>query len=181
MPISFQCPTCDKKLKAPESAVGKSLACPGCETQVMCPEPIYDAEVVATHAAAAPDATTRLSPGDAPSTESRHPCPMCGEMIVTTAAKCRFCHEVFDPSVESASDKTPKKRRADEENLEPLDAVLAFLCTGIAFLVAIYWMDRGDPKGLKMIKLIAVLIAIGFVLVILTGILEFVLEYTGVR
>jgi predicted RNA-binding Zn-ribbon protein involved in translation (DUF1610 family) len=181
MPISFECPTCGMKLKAPESAVGKSLACPGCQTQVTCPEPIYDAEVVGTRDAPAPDTRTSLSPGDAPSTESRHPCPMCGELIVKTAAKCRFCHEVFDPSVERTSGKTPKKRRDGEENLEPLDTVLALLCTGIAFLVGIYWMDRGDPRGLKMIKLIAVLIATCFVLVILTGILEAVLEYTGVR
>jgi predicted RNA-binding Zn-ribbon protein involved in translation (DUF1610 family) len=181
MPISFQCPTCDKKLKAPVSAVGKSLACPGCQTQVTCPEPIYDAEVVAMHDAAAPDATTSLSPGDAPSTANRHPCPMCGELIMTTAAKCRFCHELFDPTVERTSGKTPKKRRDDEENLEPLDTALAFFCTGIAFLVAIYWMDRGDPRGLKMIKLIVVLIGVGLVLVILTGLLEVVLEYRGVR
>jgi hypothetical protein len=178
MPISFQCPTCDKKLKAPVSAVGKSLACPGCETQVTCPEPIYDAEVVGM---GGDDTPSSLGPEDAPSTESRHPCPMCGELIMTTAAKCRFCHEVFDPTVERTRGKTPKKRRDDEENLEPLDAALAFFCTGIAFLVAIYWMDRGDPRGLKMIKLIVVLIGVGTVLFILTGILEVVLEYTGVR
>jgi predicted RNA-binding Zn-ribbon protein involved in translation (DUF1610 family) len=178
MPISFQCPNCDKKLKAPESAVGKSLACPGCETQVTCPEPIYDAEVVRK---GDDDTPSNLGLKALPSTESRHPCPMCGEMIVTTAAKCRFCHEVFDPTVERTSGKTPKKRRDDEENLEPLDVALAFFCTGIAFLVAIYWMDRGDPRGLKMIKLIVVLIGVGTVLFILTGILEVVLEYTGVR
>jgi predicted RNA-binding Zn-ribbon protein involved in translation (DUF1610 family) len=27
----------------------------------------------------------------------RRPCPMCREMIVATAAKCRFCGQVFDP------------------------------------------------------------------------------------
>ena len=30
MPISFQCPRCGKKLKAPDTAVGKSSKCPGC-------------------------------------------------------------------------------------------------------------------------------------------------------
>jgi predicted RNA-binding Zn-ribbon protein involved in translation (DUF1610 family) len=178
MPISFQCPACGKRLKAPETGVGKSLACPGCQTQVTCPEPIYDAEVVAM----GDDVTPRnLGPEDVPSTENRHPCPMCGEMIVETAAKCRFCHEVFDPTVERTSEKTSKKVRADDDNLEPMEKALAFFCTGIAFLVAIYWMDRGDPRGLKLIKLIVVFIGIGFVLVILTGLLEVVLEYRGVR
>ena len=119
-----------------------------------------------------------LGPEDVSSTENRHPCPMCGEMIVKTAAKCRFCHEVFDPTVKTTSGKTSKKRRADEENLEPQDIALALLCSGIAFLVAIYWMDRGDPKGLKMIKLIAFVISIWFMLGILTGIVEFVVEHT---
>jgi hypothetical protein len=31
--------------------------------------------------------------------ENRSPCPMCGEMIMTTAVKCRFCGEVFDASL----------------------------------------------------------------------------------
>ena len=46
MPISFQCPHCGKKLKAPDSAAGKSSTCPGCGNKVTCPEPVYDAEVV---------------------------------------------------------------------------------------------------------------------------------------
>ena len=46
MPISFPCPQCGKKLKAPDDAAGKSSKCPGCGGTVTCPEPVYDAEVV---------------------------------------------------------------------------------------------------------------------------------------
>ena len=59
MPISFQCPNCGMKLKAPDSAVGKSSACPRCETPVTCPEPVYDAEVVGNGDAGAPHSTSR--------------------------------------------------------------------------------------------------------------------------
>jgi hypothetical protein len=45
MSISFTCPQCGKKLKAPDNAVGKSSRCPGCGSPVTCPEPIYDAEL----------------------------------------------------------------------------------------------------------------------------------------
>ncbi len=46
MPISFSCPQCGKKLKAPDNAAGKSSKCPGCGSPVTCPEPVYDAELV---------------------------------------------------------------------------------------------------------------------------------------
>src|SRR5688572_6415637 len=29
----------------------------------------------------------------------RRPCPACGEAIVATAQKCRFCGEIFDPAL----------------------------------------------------------------------------------
>ena len=46
MPISFQCPKCGKKLKAPDSAAGRSSTCPGCGGKVTCPEADDDGEVV---------------------------------------------------------------------------------------------------------------------------------------
>jgi hypothetical protein len=46
MPISFQCPKCGKKLKAPDSAAGRSSTCPGCGGTVTCPEADDDGEVV---------------------------------------------------------------------------------------------------------------------------------------
>jgi hypothetical protein len=46
MSISFQCPRCGKKLKAPDSAAGKSSSCPGCGGTVTCPVPGDEGEVV---------------------------------------------------------------------------------------------------------------------------------------
>jgi hypothetical protein len=46
MPITFYCPRCNKMLRAPEAAAGKSSQCPGCGGMVTCPEPVYEAEVV---------------------------------------------------------------------------------------------------------------------------------------
>ena len=46
MAISFQCPRCGKKLKAPDTAAGKSSTCPGCGGTVTCPVPGEDDEEV---------------------------------------------------------------------------------------------------------------------------------------
>jgi predicted RNA-binding Zn-ribbon protein involved in translation (DUF1610 family) len=112
MPISFSCLQCGKKLKAPDNAAGKSSKCPGCGATVTCPEPIYDAELVETSDAVPggidpygdldadkPYAMTDAAPATATATEDRRPCPMCGEMIMAAAAKCRYCGEVFDPTI----------------------------------------------------------------------------------
>src|SRR5262245_43529494 len=123
MSISFRCTHCGKKLKAPESAAGKSSTCPGCGNSVTCPDPVYDAEVV--EMSLEPDKPTGIDPyaelgadagygvvepptPAAPATESRRPCPMCGEMILATAAKCRYCGEVFDPTLKKAKSKKSK-------------------------------------------------------------------------
>ena len=114
MAISFACPQCGKKLKAPESAVGKSSKCPGCGGAVTCPEPIYEAELLESPGqldpygdleSDKPYAVTGAARDTAPSDDTRRPCPMCGEMIIATAAKCRFCGEVFDPTIKKIKKK----------------------------------------------------------------------------
>ena len=37
-------------------------------------------------------------------------------MIVATAAKCRYCGEVFDPTLKKAKSKKKKKKRYDPED-----------------------------------------------------------------
>ena len=46
MPITFYCARCNKMLRAPDAAAGKSSPCPGCGAMATCPEPVYEAEVV---------------------------------------------------------------------------------------------------------------------------------------
>jgi predicted RNA-binding Zn-ribbon protein involved in translation (DUF1610 family) len=177
MAISFQCPNCGKKLKAPDSAAGKQSSCPGCGNLVTCPEQVHDAEVVdmtmepvdderdpyglADEAAAGPVLPRTAPAADA---EGRRPCPMCGEMIVASAAKCRYCGEVFDPTLKKAATKKKgKKSGASDENLSVPEVLVAVLCASIGCIVGIVWMIQGKPKGLKMFALSLVMSVIGAV------------------
>jgi predicted RNA-binding Zn-ribbon protein involved in translation (DUF1610 family) len=169
MPITFHCPNCGKKLRAPESAAGKSSTCPGCGNTVTCPEPVFDAEIVETSKKPekppafnpfadldddTPYGVAKPAPADESSTESRRPCPMCGEMILTTAAKCRFCGEVFDPTLKKAKKRKKSKKHAPEdEELSGSEIVFGLLCSGLACIFGLVWLIQGKPKGLKMVGL----------------------------
>src|SRR5689334_12778347 len=108
--IRIQCTQCGAKLKAPDEAAGKTTNCPKCGTRISIPEPVYDAEPVDTSKpeppadaydlasdpyglaeppSALPPRTGGGGGGDDEGGEARRPCPMCGEMILATAAKCR--------------------------------------------------------------------------------------------
>jgi hypothetical protein len=157
MPISFQCPYCGMNLKAPESAAGKSSACPRCEATVTCPEPVYDAEVLGKGDDGAIQESAGYRPAEESTAEIRRPCPMCGEMILTTAAKCRFCGEILDPAL--------KKRRArnyapGDDALSTGEIFLALLCSGIGCIVGIVWLLEGKPKGKQMLGLSLVMVVV---------------------
>jgi predicted RNA-binding Zn-ribbon protein involved in translation (DUF1610 family) len=185
MPISFQCPNCGKKLKAPDSAAGKSSTCPGCGTSVTCPEPIYDAEELevgqsppkppgfdpfADLESDKPHGVAKPSSADESSTESRRPCPMCGEMIVATAAKCRYCGEVFDQALKKAKGlKKSKKYGPGDQELSTSEVVIAVLCSGIGCIAGLVWMIQGKPKGMKMF-------GISFVMVIVWNVINLVVQ-----
>ncbi len=133
MPISVSCPECGKGLKAPEALAGKQAKCPGCDAVVPIPMAVVDAELIdsppplPSQSKASPkkpaqaedeygDRFDDLDDGEADvsseSSEKRKPCPMCGEMILATAAKCRFCGEIFDPRVARSG---RRRRGATEE------------------------------------------------------------------
>jgi predicted RNA-binding Zn-ribbon protein involved in translation (DUF1610 family) len=175
MPISFQCPNCGKKLKAPDSAAGTTSTCPSCGSKLTCPEPLYDAEVV--EMGPPPGKPAGFDPfGDIdddkprglpqpaaaePSSEGRRPCPMCGEMIVATAAKCRYCGEVFDSTLKKAKGKKKSKKHGPEdEDLSTSEVVVAVLCSGIGCIAGIVWMIQGKPKGLKMFGISIVMVVV---------------------
>jgi predicted RNA-binding Zn-ribbon protein involved in translation (DUF1610 family) len=185
MSISFQCPACGKKLKAPDNAAGKSSTCPGCGGRVTCPEPIYDAEVVEMELAPEkpkgfdpyaemeddkPYGVVEPEPQEQVPDDGRRPCPMCGEMIVAGAAKCRYCGEVFDATLKKAKSKKKKKKYgADEEDLGAGDIVVALICSGIGCIAGLVWMIQGKPKGLKMFGL-------SFLMVVIWNIVSFVIQ-----
>lgn len=122
MAIRFECEYCGAKLKAPDGTTGRMTKCLKCARPVTVPEPVYEAELVddpgaPTLLSAAdtfdppPDPNDPYGLADAPAAtavaeESRRPCPMCGELILSSAIKCRFCGEVFDKEL----GKKPKKK-----------------------------------------------------------------------
>ena len=161
MPIEVQCQSCGKVLKAKESAAGKKAKCPQCGEVLQIPEAVYDAEEdwgdtggyddddYGTDDAYGFDMSdVRNAPADVDS--NRKPCPMCGEMIVVGAAKCRYCGEVFDPKLKKKT-KARSGAHDDDSDLSTGDWVLAILCSGIGCIIGIVWMIQGKPKGGKMV------------------------------
>ncbi|MHB1560138.1 MAG: hypothetical protein ACYC61_22025 [Isosphaeraceae bacterium] len=181
MAISFACPSCGKILKAPDSAVGKSSNCPGCGSRVTCPEPVYEAEIVApAHVAGAfddlDDATPygmTAEPTTAPAagSEARRPCPMCGEMIVVGAAKCRFCGEVFDAVVKKTGKKTGKKAKlravaSHQRNL------LICIVLQIVFNIAAFAVNKNladTPQPSPAMGLLALFVGLGLLAAAIGG------------
>jgi predicted RNA-binding Zn-ribbon protein involved in translation (DUF1610 family) len=117
MPINMNCPSCAKALTAPENAAGKKAKCPACGQIMIVPEVVFAAEEFGDPGpepvshdynlmGAFPGTTPWQSPADPtlPAPEPvRRPCPLCGEPIVATAAKCRFCGAVFDSRLRGSS------------------------------------------------------------------------------
>lgn len=180
MPIPITCPSCGKTLRAPDSAAGKQARCPACSAQIMVPEPVHEAEEVGPDfgieepsgpsggigdllgdldsgpAVAGPAAPWMASPAPSPASadaggEPRRPCPMCGEMIVVGAVKCRYCGEIFDPTLRRKEAKTRRGGSASDDDLSSGDWVLAILCSGIGCIIGIVWLIQGKRKAGKMI------------------------------
>lgn len=97
----------------------------------------------------------------------RRPCPACGEMIIMSALKCRFCGEAFDPGLK----KKQRRRGGDDDELTPVEILLAILCTNIACIFGIVWLVMGKPKGIKMIGLCVLVIVALFVLWMIASVL----------
>jgi DNA-directed RNA polymerase subunit M/transcription elongation factor TFIIS len=154
MPIPFDCPSCGKTLKAPEETAGKRIRCPHCKDVIVVPEPVYEAEEVAPPAPADEPAESGYGlQQEAPrrtEEENRRPCPVCGELILTNALKCRYCGEVFDPALKRAA---RKKKGDSDSDLTVAEYAVAILCSGIGCIAGIVWMIQGKPKGMKMFGL----------------------------
>jgi hypothetical protein len=168
MAIQFDCPSCGKQLKAPDETAGRRGKCPHCQNPIQVPELVYEVEEVPVAEEAPDQGAYALAPEEAPRPqENRRPCPACGELIMVTAVKCRFCGEVFDPTLRRAA----RKRRdyTDEDSqLSGLDWVLCVLCGYVACIVAIVYIVQGKSKGWKMLAIALVMqFATGFILAML--------------
>jgi DNA-directed RNA polymerase subunit M/transcription elongation factor TFIIS len=159
MSISVNCPSCGKLLKAPDSAAGKLAKCPNCEAKVRIPEAILEAEPVPLPSQEAePESDDEFLSGIkglkdhqfGEALPSRKPCPQCGEMIVATAAKCRYCGEIFDPKLKRKA-KASRRSSDDDADMSTMDYVACCLCSGITCIIGIVYMIQGKRRGLKMV------------------------------
>lgn len=178
MAIEVRCPSCSKLLRVKDSAAGKTGKCPSCGNKVKVPEPTYEAEEY--------DDSYDFDDGGAsdsygggydddygggyddygyddepmqdapPLPPDRRPCPVCGEMIMPNAAKCRYCGEIFDETLKKKKRRKKKRRSSssgydEDSDLSPGEWVLCIICANIACILGIIYMIQGKPKGLKMV------------------------------
>jgi predicted RNA-binding Zn-ribbon protein involved in translation (DUF1610 family) len=237
VPITFYCSHCQKMLRAPESAAGKTSPCPRCGNMAKCPELVYEAEVVLISPGKPPAAqqppkvpvakivsqpppavpvakivkqspppvpvakivpqpppvvpVAKIVPQSPPSVpvarlvstvdepirgldddddrpyaladpprggagespiESRRPCPACGERILSSAAMCRFCGEVFDPALKKkgrAPKQKPKKASSQTAAADGRALVGGFICfvIGVGLSVVSYTSAASQEGG----------------------------------
>lgn len=161
MSIAFQCKSCGKKLKAPDGAAGTTSTCPGCGAKVTCPEAAQDDVVemgpppgfnpFADLDDDKPHGVARPSPVQESASESQRPCPSCGEMIVATAAKCRFCGEALDATLKKAKSKKSGGKKGELRKIATLHkclviSILVFILSYIGLIVAVAGM-KPTPQG----------------------------------
>lgn len=183
MPISVKCSDCGKSLKAPDALAGKKAKCPDCGAIVPIPKAALDAEEIRDEPVSKSkskaqsdedeydttfdDAADYEAEAPVDKSAKRKACPMCGEMIASNAAKCRFCGEVLDPALRKRAKK--KSSSSSDDELTGVDIALCILCGGIGCIVGIVALCRGQSnRGGKMIGISLVAgfawRAIGFVL-----------------
>ena len=167
MPIKMNCPSCGKTLTAPDTAAGKKAKCPACAATMIVPAGVYDAEEIgaASPEPAPPPAeygTTddpfgafppqssadAAAPGEEP---ARRPCPMCGELIIAGAAKCRFCGAVFDPRLRTSASL---QRGQSYQGFAITSMVLGIIalftgCFGIVFGIVAIIFSSVAGNGMK--------------------------------
>lgn len=86
MAIETFCPSCEKLLRPADRFAGKRVRCPDCDAVVQIPE--LDEEYADDDYEYEDDAP----PADS---RQRRPCPICGEAIIATAIRCRYCKANF--------------------------------------------------------------------------------------
>ena len=105
MPIALFCPHCNTTLSVPDQYAGRRGRCRRCRESVKVPQSSDPAALaIVQEAIADADPVTEAEEAEiaAGPDDRRRPCPACGELILVTAVKCRYCRELFDPSLRGA-------------------------------------------------------------------------------
>jgi hypothetical protein len=135
VPIEFSCGSCGKRIKAPDNLAGKRARCPQCQTAVevpgggIPPAPIQ----AAPQPAGSPFHFDEPDPQADP--DARRPCPACGEPILVSAIKCRFCGEIFDRVLRERYD--PRVKADFDRQINGLGCLWTFfgvLCVALVVL-----------------------------------------------
>ncbi len=168
MPISVNCQECGKTLRAPDSLAGKKAKCPQCGAVVSLPAAIVNAEL--DDAPPPKKKSVAVKPRDedfdepaefdaVSAADERKPCPLCGEMIVASAAKCRFCGEVFDSSLDrpgkSRSGKTGSWSKDELRNIAGFQKAVLFCILG---QMATFLLQTAIPQQIRPLGAVAYLI-----------------------
>lgn len=167
MPISVKCIDCGTSLAVPDGLAGKSTKCSQCGHLISIPESVLvvddvnNEETVKT-ASAEKDAVpsdefllvepvelveVKFVNSNEPSSNNwavdRRRCPVCAEMIATSAAKCRFCGEVFDERAKKFSNhgrgQVSRTNDADYTLLQSF-RLHSHLTGAFLFVVSAFWM-----------------------------------------
>lgn len=81
---------------------------------------------------------------------AKKPCPMCGEMILAEAAKCRFCGEVLDARLKKSKSKKTRGKSSSGGGSNGLNEVrsgVACLAAGIGLTVFSLTAHSGSSRG----------------------------------
>lgn len=121
MPTTVECPNCHARLKAPDTSIGKTVACPKCKSPFVV-QPNVDSPDVITAAAVPPP----LAPSQSTPTKR---CPFCAEQIAVDAIKCRYCSSMLLP-IEPHSQRIESTSKQINPSSPPKDPLLMALLSG---------------------------------------------------
>lgn len=109
MPITFYCPSCKKRLRAPDNADGKKKSCPNCGTIIqitrtpndssVSTEPSVDGESPKVVESVKPTGQLNLAPV---MPEAQTSCPFCHAKMLTTATFCSSCGKKLPSPAQAA-------------------------------------------------------------------------------
>ena len=159
-----KCPQCATVIDIPFAAP-EAPAAPAAPTPKKKPAPVpppvddddvYDAEEASDDGddegvfEAAPAKKKSAKNSEEVGDEDRRPCPACGEMIRSTAKKCRYCDEVFDKKLANR-----KKAAKSDDELSAGDIAFCLIpcVSGLACIFGLVYGIQGKSRGWKMMGL----------------------------